>query len=112
MSGSLPNAWNIPGECWLAAADDEATVSSSCRRPSVREVKERAQGALVVVIGSRQTWHVTVQVSTVTIVIIIISIIIIIIIIVIIIKGWHCKAGRECLTPYQSEDTSPTIPTH
>ena len=27
-------------------------------------------------------------------------------------KGWQCKAGRERLTPYQSEDPSPTIPTH
>ena len=34
------------------------------------------------------------------------------IIIIIIKKGWQCKAGREQLTPYQSEDPSPTIPTH
>ena len=27
-------------------------------------------------------------------------------------KGWQCKAGRERLTPYQSEDPNPTIPTH
>ena len=40
------------------------------------------------------------------------AIIIVIIIIIIIIKiGWQCKAGRERLTPYQSEDPSPTIPT-
>ena len=37
---------------------------------------------------------------------------ILIIIIVIIKKGWQCKAGRERLTPYQSKDPSPTIPTH
>ena len=37
-------------------------------------------------------------------------IIIIIIIIIIIKRGWQCKAGRERLTPYQSED--PTTPTH
>ena len=41
-----------------------------------------------------------------------IIIIIIIIIIVIIRKGWHCKAGRERLTPYQSEDPNATTPTH
>ena len=35
-----------------------------------------------------------------------------IIIIIIIEKGWQCKAGRERLTPYQSEDPNPTIPTH
>ena len=34
-----------------------------------------------------------------------------IIIIIIIKKGRHCKAGRERLTPYQSEDPSPTAPT-
>ena len=39
-------------------------------------------------------------------------IIIIIIIIIIIKKGRHCQTGREQLTPYQSEDPSPTIPTH
>ena len=33
---------------------------------------------------------------------------IIIIIIIIIKRGWQCKAGRERLTPYQSEDPSPT----
>ena len=38
-------------------------------------------------------------------------IIIIIIIIIIRKKGWHCRAGRERLTPYQSEDPSPIIPT-
>ena len=31
---------------------------------------------------------------------------------IIIKKGWQCKAGRERLTPYQSEDPTPTIPTH
>ena len=31
---------------------------------------------------------------------------------IIIKKGRQCKAGRERLTPYQSEDLSPTIPTH
>ena len=36
----------------------------------------------------------------------------IIIIIIIIKKGWQCKTGREQLTPYQTEDPSPTIPTH
>ena len=35
----------------------------------------------------------------------------IIIIIIIINKGWQCKAGRERLTPYQSEDPNPTTPT-
>ena len=38
--------------------------------------------------------------------------IIIIIIIIIIKRGWQCKAGRERLTPYQSEDLNPTTPTH
>ena len=33
-------------------------------------------------------------------------------IIIIIKKCWQCKAGRERLTSYQSEDPSPTIPTH
>ena len=33
-------------------------------------------------------------------------------IIIIIKKGWQCKAGRERLTPYQSEDPNPTTPTH
>ena len=36
----------------------------------------------------------------------------IIIIINIIRKGRQCKAGRERLTPYQSEDPNPTTPTH
>ena len=36
----------------------------------------------------------------------------IIIIIIIIKRGWQCKAGRERLTPYQSEDPNPTTPTH
>ena len=27
-------------------------------------------------------------------------------------KGWQCKAGRERLTPYQTEDPDPTTPTH
>ena len=27
-------------------------------------------------------------------------------------KGWQCKAGKELLTPYQSEDPKPTTPTH
>ena len=35
-----------------------------------------------------------------------------IIIIIIIKKDWQCKAGRERLTPYQSEDPNPTKPTH
>ena len=35
-----------------------------------------------------------------------------IIIIIIIKRGWQCKAGREQLTPYQSENTNPTTPTH
>ena len=39
-------------------------------------------------------------------------IIIIIIIIIIIKRGWQCKAGRERLTPYQSEDPNPTTPPH
>ena len=38
--------------------------------------------------------------------------IIIIIIIIIIKRGWQYKAGRERLTPYQSEDPNPTTPTH
>ena len=38
--------------------------------------------------------------------------IIIIIIIIIIKRGWQRKAGRERLTPYQSEDPNPTTPTH
>ena len=33
-------------------------------------------------------------------------------IIVIIKKDWQCKAGRGRLTPYQSEDQSPTLPTY
>ena len=27
-------------------------------------------------------------------------------------KGRQCKAGREWLTPYQSEDPNPTVPTY
>ena len=34
------------------------------------------------------------------------------IIIIIIRKGRQCKAGRERLTPYQSEDPNPTTLTH
>ena len=34
------------------------------------------------------------------------------IIIIIIKRSWQCKAGRERLTPYQSEDPNPTTPTH
>ena len=34
------------------------------------------------------------------------------IIIIIIKRGWQCKAGRERLTPYQSEDPNHTTPTH
>ena len=33
-------------------------------------------------------------------------------IIIIIRKGRQCKAGRERLTQYQSEDSNPTTPTH
>ena len=33
-------------------------------------------------------------------------------IIIIIKTGWQCKAGRERLTPYQSEDPNPATPTH
>ena len=33
-------------------------------------------------------------------------------IIIIIKRGWQCKAGREWLPPYQSEDPNPTTPTH
>ena len=33
-------------------------------------------------------------------------------IIIIIKKDWQCKAGRGRLTPYQSEDPSPTLPTY
>ena len=39
-------------------------------------------------------------------------IIIVIIIIIIIQKDWQFKAGRGRLTPYQSEDPSPTLPTY
>ena len=46
------------------------------------------------------------------IIIIIIIISIIVIIISIIKRGWQCKAGRERLRPYQSEDPNPTTPTH
>ena len=35
-----------------------------------------------------------------------------IIIIIIIKNDWQCKAGRGRLTPYQSEDPSPTLPTY
>ena len=34
------------------------------------------------------------------------------IIIIIIKKDWQCKAERGRLTPYQSEDPSPTLPTY
>ena len=33
------------------------------------------------------------------------------IIIIIIKRDWQCKAGRERLTPYQSEDPNPTTQT-
>ena len=33
-------------------------------------------------------------------------------IIIIIKKDWQCKAGRGRLTPYQSEDPSPTLPAY
>ena len=33
-------------------------------------------------------------------------------IIIIIIKDWQCKDGRGRLTPYLSEDPSPTLPTY
>ena len=33
-------------------------------------------------------------------------------IIIIIKKDWQCKAGRGILTPYQSEDPSPTLPAY
>ena len=36
----------------------------------------------------------------------------VIIIIIIIKRGWQFKAGRERLTPYQSEDPNHTTPTH
>ena len=42
----------------------------------------------------------------------IIFVIIIIIIIISIKKDWQCKAGKGRLTPYQSEDLSPTLPTY
>ena len=32
--------------------------------------------------------------------------------IIIVKKDWQCKAGRGRLTPYQSEDPSPTLPTY
>ena len=35
-----------------------------------------------------------------------------IIIIIIIKKDWQCKAGIGRLTPYQSENASPTLPTY
>ena len=31
---------------------------------------------------------------------------------IIIKKDWQCKAGRGRLTPYQSEDPNPTLPTY
>ena len=34
------------------------------------------------------------------------------IMIIIIRKGQQCKAGKDRLTPYQSEDPNPTTPTH
>ena len=34
------------------------------------------------------------------------------VIIIIIKKDWQCKAGRGRLASYQSEDPSPTLPTH
>ena len=34
------------------------------------------------------------------------------IIIIIIKKDWQCKAGRGRLTPYQSEDPSPSLPAY
>ena len=37
---------------------------------------------------------------------------VVIIITIIIRKGRQCKAGRERLTPYQSEDPNPTTPKH
>ena len=40
------------------------------------------------------------------------NIVIIIIILIIIKKDRQCKAGRERLTPYQSEEPSPTLPTY
>ena len=36
----------------------------------------------------------------------------VIIIIIIIKTDWQCKAGKGRLTPYQSEDPSPTLPTY
>ena len=33
-------------------------------------------------------------------------------VIIIIKKDWQCQAGRGRLTPYQSEDPSPTLPTY
>ena len=33
-------------------------------------------------------------------------------VIIIIKKDWQCKAGRGRLTPYQSEDPSPTLPAY
>ena len=33
-------------------------------------------------------------------------------IVIIIKKDWQCNAGRGRLTPYQSEDPSPTLPTY
>ena len=33
-------------------------------------------------------------------------------VIIIVKKDWQCKAGRGRLTLYQSEDSSPTLPTN
>ena len=41
-----------------------------------------------------------------------VCLIFIIINIIIIKKDWQCKAGRGRLTPNQSEDPSPTLPTY
>ena len=43
---------------------------------------------------------------------IIIIIIIILLLLLLWKKDWQCKAGRGRLTPYQSEDPSPTLPTY
>ena len=40
------------------------------------------------------------------------SSILLLLFIIIIKKDWQCKAGRQRLTPYQSEDPNPTTPTH
>ena len=36
----------------------------------------------------------------------------VIIIVIIIKRDWQCKAGRGRLTPYESEDPSPTLPAY